>query len=109
MGGAILIDFGTQDWYTRRRRACKKCLILLGFCERRDNPFFSAWAKKRSKIRTDFPAGSLRAIGTRGHQRISAKLVAWPLLAGTNEASDLLIDLQISWRSLWFRMDCSRS
>jgi len=56
-----------------------------------------------------FPRALCRAIGTRGHQRISAKLVAWPLLAGTNEASDLLIDLQISWRSLWFRMDCSRS
>jgi len=26
---------------------------------RGESPFFSAWAKKRSKIRTDFPAGSL--------------------------------------------------
>jgi hypothetical protein len=41
-GGAILIDFGTQDWYTRRPLACKKCLILLGFCERRGNPSLSA-------------------------------------------------------------------
>jgi len=32
------VDFGTQDWYTRRPRACKKCLILLGFCERCGNP-----------------------------------------------------------------------
>jgi hypothetical protein len=42
MGGANPVDFGTQDWYTRRPRACKKCLILLGFCERSGNPSLSA-------------------------------------------------------------------
>jgi hypothetical protein len=36
------VDFGAQDWYTLRYRACKKCLILLGFCERRGNPSLSA-------------------------------------------------------------------
>jgi hypothetical protein len=36
------LDFGAQDWYTRRHRACKKCLILLSFCDRRGNPSLSA-------------------------------------------------------------------
>ena len=36
------VDFGAQDWYTRPHRACKKCLILLGFCESCGNPTPSA-------------------------------------------------------------------
>jgi hypothetical protein len=36
------VDFGAQDWYTRPHRACKKCLILLGFCESCGNPSRSA-------------------------------------------------------------------
>src|SRR6185437_460987 len=42
--GAKSFDFGTQDWYTRAHRACEKCLILLGFCDRRGNPSLSASA-----------------------------------------------------------------
>jgi hypothetical protein len=40
VGEENFVDFGTQD-YTRRHRAYKKCLILLGFCEWRGNPSLS--------------------------------------------------------------------
>jgi len=36
------LDFGAQDWYTRPHRACKKCLILLAFCDRRGSPSLRA-------------------------------------------------------------------
>jgi hypothetical protein len=32
------LDFGPQHWYTRLSPAHKKCLILLGFCNRSGNP-----------------------------------------------------------------------
>jgi hypothetical protein len=54
MGGANAVDFGTQDWYTRPRRACKKCLILLGLCDRRGNPSLSANRKNKYLKLMDF-------------------------------------------------------
>ncbi|SIN99192.1 hypothetical protein SAMN05443247_01241 [Bradyrhizobium erythrophlei] len=43
--GEKSVDFGTQDWYTKRPRANNKCLILLSFWKRRGNPSLSATIK----------------------------------------------------------------
>ena len=36
-----MVDFGTQDWYTRPHRACNKYLILLNLCRWRGNQYLS--------------------------------------------------------------------
>ena len=64
------VDFGTQDWYTQRPRACNKCLILLGFCGRRGNPSLSAIPKQNCERRLPlFDAGG----GGEGSEQVALR------------------------------------